>query len=88
MHLHLGGHLRWYAPQRTGRLELRLEEGTPLPAVLEMVGVPRAEVAVALVNRRPVRLDETIVTDADRVDLYPPVGGGCARPPNGPNKLP
>ena len=76
MYLHLGGHLSWYAPDRAAHLELPLDGPRPLLDLLDALGVPAAEVAVALVNRRPVRLEEAVVSDADRADLFPPVGGG------------
>jgi sulfur carrier protein ThiS len=76
MRLHLGGHLSWYAPGRAARLEVPLERPASLLDLLEALGVPAAEVAVALVNRCPVELAGATVDDGDSVDLYPPVGGG------------
>lgn len=81
MRLTLGGHLRWYAPERLSRLELVLDAPRPLAQLLESLGVPPAEVAVTLVNGRRVRLEDAIVIDPDEVRLYPPVGGGSWQAP-------
>lgn len=80
MHLHLGGHLSWYAPERAAHLDLPLDGPRRLLDLLDALGVPAAEIAVVLVNRRPVLLGEATVEDADRADLYPPVGGGKPGP--------
>jgi sulfur carrier protein ThiS len=76
MHLHLGGHLSWYAPERAAHLEVPLDAPRRLLDLLDALGVPAGEVAAVLVNRHPVQLDDATVNDDDRADLYPPVGGG------------
>lgn len=78
MQLHLGGHLNWYDPQKRAWQELRLAGPVLLTAVLEQLGVPAAEVALVAVNRRVVPLEGTTVEDGDRVELYPPLGGGAS----------
>jgi hypothetical protein len=42
------------------------------------MGVPAADVAVTGLNGEVVRLDDPTltVTDADRLDLFPPTSGG------------
>ncbi|MDE3092045.1 MAG: MoaD/ThiS family protein [Chloroflexota bacterium] len=76
MRLHLGGHLSWYDPQKRSWLDIRLSEPTRLSALLDRLGVPVAEIAVAAVNGAAVALEDARVTDSDRVELFPPVGGG------------
>jgi len=76
--LHLGGHLSWYDSQKRSWLEIRLSEPTSLLVLLEHLRVPVAEIAIATVNRTAVTLEDARVTDADRVELFPPVGGGKA----------
>lgn len=76
MRVHLGGHLNWYDPQRRADVEMRLAERVRLVDLLHHLGVPRAEIIVAAVNGYPVAIEDTWVADDDRVDLYPPVGGG------------
>ena len=41
-----------------------------------ILGVPIAEVQLAVLNGELVNLSETLVSDDDEVRLYPPVGGG------------
>jgi sulfur carrier protein ThiS len=78
MDLHLGGHLAFYEAEKRSRIAVPLEEETTLIDVLRQLGIPAAEVGLAAVNREIVRLDEALVTNGDRVDLYPPMdGGGC-----------
>jgi sulfur carrier protein ThiS len=77
MKVHLGGHLAFYDPQKRSWFEVHLEEETPLPDLLRTLGVPEAEIALAAVNRTVVAVAEARVTDADRLDLYPPMSGGA-----------
>jgi len=76
LHLHLGGHLNWYDPHKRARLEIRLAEPIALIELLRQLGVPPAEVAVVVLNGAAFALDDAVVSDADRVDIYPPLGGG------------
>ena len=78
MYLHLGGHLGWYDPQKRSRLEIHVSEPTHLLSLLERLKIPVAEVAVVTVNRQAVDLGSVSVTDVDRVELFPPIGGGAA----------
>jgi len=74
--LHLGGHLSWYDPQKRSRLEVHLPEPIGLTALLQQLGLPAGEIAIAAVNGKPVALEDARVSDDDRVELFPPVGGG------------
>jgi len=76
MRLYLGGFFSFYFPQRPQWLEIELAGPRPLREVLEQQGIPLAEVALTVVNRELVELDETIVTNEDEVRLYPPIDGG------------
>ena len=76
MRLHLGGHLNWYDAERRTDVELPLAERVRLAELLHQLGVPRGEIVVAAVNGHAVPIDDAWVADGDRVDLYPPVGGG------------
>jgi sulfur carrier protein ThiS len=76
MRLHLGGHLSWYDPQKRSWLELHLPEPISLVELVRQLGLPKAEIAVVAVNRRAISLEAAIVSDGDRVELYPPLGGG------------
>jgi len=87
--VHLGGHLSWYDPGKRAWLELDartvLEAGAsqdrqsgPLtPAgVARHLGLPRGEIALVAVNGRAVDPDAVQLTPDDRVEFYPPIGGG------------
>jgi len=76
MRLHLGGHLSWYDPQKRSWLELALSEPAALIELARQLKLPLEEIAISVVNGRAVLLDEACVSDADRVELYPPIGGG------------
>lgn len=76
MRLHLGGHLGWYDTQNRSWLEVPLAEPTSLLEILRRVEVPCGEIALVVLNGRAVPLQQTQVCDADRVEIYPPVGGG------------
>ena len=76
MRLHLGGHLNFYDSQKRTWVEAAITAPTPLLDVLVQLGVPSAEIAIVSVNGNAVTMEEAIVADADRVEVYPPVGGG------------
>lgn len=78
MRVHLWGELGFYGPGRQSRFEVVLEREMPLSAALRRIGVPEAEIAVTGLNGEVVRLDDPslTVTDADRLDLFPPSSGG------------
>jgi len=78
MRLHLEGHLSWYDPQKRSRIEVHLPEPTLLVKVLRDLEIPHGEIAVVVVNGvAAFVLGDVRVTDADTVELFPPVGGGA-----------
>ncbi len=76
MRLHLGGHLSWYDSQKRSWLEIQLVEPIALSTLVKQLGLPIAEIAVAAVNSQLVAMDDAHVMDSDRVELFPPIGGG------------
>ena len=76
MRLHFGGHLNFYEPQKRTWVDVPVSAPTRLLDVLAQLGVPSAEVAIVSVNGNAVTMEDAIVSDADRVEVYPPVGGG------------
>ena len=76
MRIYLGGHLNFYHPQKDNRLEVELEQPTPLSVVLEISGIPLGEMHLVVVNGELVDLQEAIVSEQDEVKLFPAVGGG------------
>lgn len=76
MQLHLGGHLSWYDSGKRSDVAVPLAQPTRLLTLIENLGLPSAEVAIAVVNGIAVSLEEALVSDGDQVQLYPPIGGG------------
>jgi sulfur carrier protein ThiS len=87
--VHLGGHLNWYDPDKRAWLELGTrtlleastsqegQSGVLTPAgVARHLGLPRGEIALVAVNGRVVNLEAVVLTPDDRVEFYPPIGGG------------
>lgn len=78
MKVHLWGELGFYGPGRNGRFDHPLSRPMPVADALREIGVPVADVAVCGVNGVVVRLEDpaVVVTDADRIDCFPPTSGG------------
>ncbi len=76
MQVHLGGHLSWYDAEKRTRLEVKLPEPISLISLLGQLGIPAAEIAVVAVNGAPVPLENAQLSDEDKLDLLPPIGGG------------
>jgi sulfur carrier protein ThiS len=74
--LHLGGHLSFYAPQKQSRFNIPMDQPTELEGILQKLGIPLAEVAIVVVNGELVELAAALVNPGDRIELYPPMGGG------------
>jgi sulfur carrier protein ThiS len=74
--IYLGGQLNFYQPDKRTRLFVPLEGRLELLSLLEQIGVPAAEVAFATLNGELVELPATVVAPGDRLELYPPMGGG------------
>jgi sulfur carrier protein ThiS len=74
--IHFGGHLAWYLPQKQANIEVALEAPTRLADLLVRLNIPAGEVMLTVINGEMVDLAGAVVTDADQVALYPPIGGG------------
>ncbi len=87
MHVHLGGHLNWYDTTRRAWLELEVQyvlganrdlaSGPLAPSdVARYLGLPRAEIALVAVNGVVVDPEVVRLAPDDRIEFYPPIGGG------------
>ncbi len=74
--IHLGGHLGWYGPEKRSRFSIHVDSPMRLSDLLAQLGIPLGEVAVSAVNGEPAEIGSATVTDGDRIDLMPPIGGG------------
>ena len=68
--------MNWYDPHKRPWLTIQLVEPIALVELLDRLHVPPGEVALTVVNGRLVSLEDARVSDGDRVELYPPMGGG------------
>jgi sulfur carrier protein ThiS len=76
MRLHLGGQFSYYLPGHPRQVELDLKEPTRLIQILAGLGIPVAEINLAIINGELVDLQNALVTQQDEVKLYPLVSGG------------
>ena len=74
--MHCAGHLSFYTPGKKSRFQIPIQPGSTLIDVIKQTGVPIAEVVLAAINDEAVDIDTAIVQLGDKVDLYPPMGGG------------
>lgn len=67
-----------YAPsQRAGEpFQTDIEDSASLTDLIHKLGIPAAEVHLIMVNGRIVHDRLLRVSEADRIGLFPPVGGG------------
>ncbi len=77
MRLHLGGHLAFYHPQKSSWMETELAQEQRLTKVLNLLNIPIAEIALVVINGKPASLEDAMVSDQDKVEIFPPIGGGC-----------
>jgi sulfur carrier protein ThiS len=76
MKLYAGGFLDFYLPDRTSQIVIEVKQPTRLSEILAGLGLPLAEIHLAVVNGQLVKLDEAVVTNIDQVKIYPAVNGG------------
>jgi len=76
MKLFLGGQFSLYIPGHPPSVDVELKEPIQLSAVLAGLGIPVADIHLAVVNGQLVEMDEAVVSDQDEVKIFPPVGGG------------
>ena len=74
--IYLGGHLNYYQPEKRTRLFIPLDHSINLTFLLKKIGIPVEEVAFATLNGELAEPGSTQVFPGDRIELYPPMGGG------------
>lgn len=77
LRIFLSSTLREYYPayDPSEGIEVSLEGGTTLAALLERLRIPREQVKIVMVDGVHASLDDVLKGD-ERVALFPPVGGG------------
>jgi sulfur carrier protein ThiS len=68
--------LNWYDKDKRTWFEISPGKTTRLGDLISQLGIPRGEVAVALVNGRVADPETSLVQDTDVVELFPPTAGG------------
>jgi len=76
MKLNLGGQFSLYIPGHPPSVDVKLEKPERLSEVLAGLGIPVADIHLAVVNGQIVEMEEAVVSDQDEVKIFPPVGGG------------
>jgi sulfur carrier protein ThiS len=77
--LHIGGHLTWFLPEKKSDLEVALDGPTRLTDILAKLGIPAGEIVLVVVNGELAELAACEVTNEERVEIYPPIGGGATQ---------
>jgi sulfur carrier protein ThiS len=76
MNLFLGGQFSLYFPGHPPSVDVAVNKPTMLREVLSGLGIPVADIHLVVVNGKLVEMEEVVVSDQDRVKIFPPVGGG------------
>jgi molybdopterin converting factor small subunit len=76
MNLFLGGQFSLYIPGHPPSVDVALTKPARLSEVLAGLGIPVADIHLSVVNGQLVELEEAMVSDQDKVKIFPPVGGG------------
>jgi len=76
MKLYLGNYFTFFTPDHSHWIEMELPCPTRLADVLAEIGVPAAEVYLAVINDRVLESTDELIANEDIVRLYPPVNGG------------
>jgi sulfur carrier protein ThiS len=76
MLLHLGGHLSYFDVQNRTHIDLKLETPTRLVDILTQLGIPFGEIYLVIVNDEVISLQEANINPGDKVEVFPPMGGG------------
>lgn len=76
MKLYLGSYFTFFTQDRSHWVEMELPRPTRLADILAELGVPAAEVHLAVIDGRVLESTDTFVSDEDTVRLYPAVNGG------------
>lgn len=74
--LHLGGHLSYFDAHNRTHIDLEFEQPARLVDILKQLGIPFGEIFLVIVNGEIVPLQEANVSAGDKVEIFPPMGGG------------
>jgi len=76
MSLYLGGHLSYFDAQNRSHIDLEIDAPTRLVDILTQLGIPFGEIFLVIVNREIMPLEDAKVEPGDKIEVFPPMGGG------------
>ena len=76
MRIYLDRYFNFYSHSRQPWVEVDFIEPARLSDVLDGVGIPIAEVHLAVINGEAIDPQDIFITKKDQIKLYPPIGGG------------
>ena len=76
MRIYIDRYFNFFTHSAQGWIEVEFEEPARLCDILGQVGIPQAEVFLAVVNGEAVDPCEIFITRLDKVKVFPPFGGG------------
>ena len=76
MKIFLDRYFNFYLRGKQAWVEVEFTEPARLGDVLAMVGIPIAEVHLAVINGEAVDPRECFITKQDNIKIFPPFGGG------------
>jgi sulfur carrier protein ThiS len=76
MRIYLDRYFNFFTHSHDRWVDVELTEPSSLGDVLSRVGIPIAEVHLAVVNGEAFNPEELIVSNSDSVEIFPPIGGG------------
>jgi hypothetical protein len=76
MRIYLDRYFAFYTHRQQAWIEVELIEPARLKDVLAGLGIPIAEVHLAVINGEAMDPQNLLITNQDQIKLFPPFGGG------------
>ena len=76
MKIYFDRYFQFYMRSNQPWVEVEVEEPTRLSEVLARAGIPTPEIFLAVINGEAVDAREALISNQDKVKIYPPIGGG------------
>lgn len=74
--IYLGGYLNYFDREKRSHFTLAISQKMRLIEILVQLEVPLEEIAFTSVNSELVNLEIAQVSPGDRIEFFPPMGGG------------
>ena len=76
MNILIGAQLSQYTPKQQSQFDFNLDKPEQLQNILESLQIPLNMVHLLIINGRIKNLDNAVVTNQDKVIVYPYITGG------------